>query len=123
MMARLAVFGAVGVLVSSPFTPPAAHARPLPLDVPRFEITVPAAIRPEPVTGRVYIMITRNGDREPRLHINQVDGIPFFGRDVERLAPGTAAVIDSSQIERVKEIAELIARRKPAGATTGWWKY
>ncbi|MBI4503538.1 MAG: hypothetical protein HY700_20550 [Gemmatimonadetes bacterium] len=64
----------------------------------RFEISVPQAVHGEPITGRVYLMITRNGEREPRLQINQVDGIPFFGRDVERLAPGTAAVIDQTDL-------------------------
>jgi hypothetical protein len=28
-----------------------------------------------------------------------------------------------SQIERVKEIAQFILRKKPEGATTAWWKY
>jgi hypothetical protein len=64
----------------------------------RFDISVPEAVRPEPTTGRVYIMITRNGEREPRLQLNQADGIPFFGRDVERLAPGAPAVIDQTDL-------------------------
>jgi len=62
----------------------------------RFEISFAAAARSEPVTGRVFVMITRNGEREPRLQLNQVDGIPFFGVDVERLAPGGVAVIDQT---------------------------
>src|SRR5436189_6442702 len=62
----------------------------------QFEISVPASMHTEPITGRVYVMITRSGEREPRLQLNQVDGIPFFGRDVERLAPGATAVIDES---------------------------
>jgi putative esterase len=64
----------------------------------KFEITVPATVHGEPITGRVYVMITRNGEREPRLQLNQADGIPFFGRDVERVTPGTAAVIDDSDL-------------------------
>ena len=64
----------------------------------RFEITVPSSIRSDPITGRVYVMITRNGEREPRLQLNQADGIPFFGRDVERLKLGVAAYIDDSDL-------------------------
>ena len=64
----------------------------------RFEISVPAAVHGEPVTGRVYVMISRREDPEPRLQIGQVDGIPFFGRDIERLAPGQPAVIDTSDL-------------------------
>jgi hypothetical protein len=63
----------------------------------RFEISFPAAAHGEPVTGRVYVMISRTNDREPRLQIGRT-GIPFFGRDVEALAPGQAAVIDASDL-------------------------
>jgi hypothetical protein len=65
---------------------------------PRFEISFPAAAHAAPVTGRVYVMITRSDEREPRLQISQVDGIPFFGRDVVRLAPSTVAVIDETDL-------------------------
>ena len=50
----------------------------------RFEITVPASVRAEPTTGRVFIMISREAEREPRLQIGRT-GVPFFGRDIERL--------------------------------------
>src|SRR6476620_5916962 len=64
----------------------------------RFEITVPPSAHADPITGRVYVMISRNGDREPRLQLNQADGIPFFGRDVERMQPGAAEFIDDSDL-------------------------
>jgi len=76
----------------------AADARAASRPSIRFEITVPPSVRSEPITGRVYVMITRNADREPRLQLNQADGIPFFGRDVERLAPGAAAVVDDTDL-------------------------
>ena len=96
MFSRPAAFAFVWVLALSASSSAPAFAQPRPQPAPaiRFEITVPAAIRPEPVTGRVYIMITRNGEREPRLQPHQVDGIPFIGRDVGKLAPGAAAAID-----------------------------
>ena len=64
----------------------------------RFEISFPSSTRGEPATGRVFVMITRNSKTEPRLQLNQVDGIPFFGRDVDNLTPGAAAVIDDSDL-------------------------
>ncbi len=64
----------------------------------RFEISVPQSVHAAPITGRVYVMITRNAEREPRLQINQSEGVPFFGRDVEKLAPGAAAVIDGTDL-------------------------
>ena len=72
----------------------AALAQPRPAT--RFEISVPSSIHQQPITGRVYVMITRSADREPRLQLNQVDGIPFFGRDVSRLAPGASVTIDGA---------------------------
>ena len=63
----------------------------------RVEITVPAAVRATPVTGRVYFIVARTGDREPRLQIGRT-GTPFFGRDVDNLAPGQAAIIDVTDL-------------------------
>lgn len=74
--------------------PGAAQA---PGEGPRFEISVPADVRPEPITGRVYVMIAPSSAPEPFLQIGRT-GIPFFGRDIEAFAPGQAAVIDSSDL-------------------------
>jgi len=75
----------------------------------RFEITVPSSIHAEPITGRVYIMIARSGEREPRLQIGR-QGEPFFGRDIENLRPGSAAVIDQTDIGwPVEYLSELPA--------------
>src|SRR5580698_5830385 len=63
----------------------------------KFEISYPAAANPGPITGRVYVMITRTSDREPRLEVGRV-GIPFFGRDIEKLAPGKSVEIDATDI-------------------------
>jgi hypothetical protein len=63
----------------------------------RFEISFPASANAGPITGRVYIMLSRDNQREPRLQISRI-GVPFFGRDIEKLAPGQAAIIDSSDL-------------------------
>jgi hypothetical protein len=63
----------------------------------RVEITVPPSTRSQPITGRVYVMVARTNEREPRLQIGRT-GTPFFGRDVEMLAPGRAAVLDQSDL-------------------------
>ena len=34
---------------------------------PRIEITVARAVRAEPLTGRVFFLVSRDGAREPRL--------------------------------------------------------
>jgi hypothetical protein len=63
----------------------------------KFEIRVPAAVHAEPITGRVYAIISRDSAREPRLQVGRV-GAPFFGHDVVKLAAGTAAVIDGTEL-------------------------
>ncbi len=49
------------------------------------------------MTGRVFVMISRTNDREPRLQIGR-NGAPFFGRDVEGLKPEQPAVIDATDL-------------------------
>jgi len=73
----------------------------------RFEITFPAAVHAEAITGRVFVMISRSSEREPRLEVGRV-GVPFFGRDIERLAPGQAAIIDASDLGTpVESLAQI----------------
>jgi hypothetical protein len=61
---------------------------------PRIEVVIPSAVRAQPVTGRVFVFLSTDSTREPRLEAGGVVSIPFFGVDVEQLAPGTAAVLD-----------------------------
>ena len=63
----------------------------------RVEVSFPASVHAQPVNGRVYVMVSRTNDREPRLQIGRT-GTPFFGRDVEKLAPGQAAIIDVTDL-------------------------
>jgi hypothetical protein len=82
----------------------------------RVEISFPAEAHAGPITGRVYVMITRTLDVnvrgtlqkvEPRLQVGRT-GVPFFGRDVEKLAPGQAAAIDETDlgtpVESLKDV-------------------
>ena len=63
----------------------------------RFEIRVPPSVRGEQLTGRVYVILAHDETREPRLQVGRV-GAPLFGRDVEHLAPGAAAVVDGHDL-------------------------
>jgi hypothetical protein len=75
----------------------------------RFRVTYPASAHEGPVTGRVFVMISRTDDREPRLQIGR-DGTPFFGRDVEALAPGQFGVIDEADVgSPLESLSELPA--------------
>src|ERR1700735_2352686 len=63
----------------------------------RFEISVPPAVHSGSLTGRVYVMLSHNNERDPRLQVGRL-GAPFFGRDVENLAAGSTAVIDATDL-------------------------
>lgn len=62
--------------------------------IPRFEITLPATAK-EPVTGRIFVMIAKEEDPEPRLQVgNWNSHTEFMGRDVIQLQPGQTTTID-----------------------------
>lgn len=61
----------------------------------RFEISFLSSIHSEPITGRVFVMVSKSNKPEPRLRAGfWRNSIPFFGLDVEELKPGEVVVID-----------------------------
>src|SRR5947207_2622016 len=61
---------------------------------PKFEISFPAAVSSKPVTGRVFVIVTRKDTPEPRLQVGDWNShVPVFGADIEQLQPGQPAVI------------------------------
>jgi Putative esterase len=80
----------------------------------RFELSFPAAVRSEPADGRVFVILTRKPEPEPRLQFGKSGGqyrsTPFFGEDVEGMKPGQRAVIDGRSIGYpVERLADLPA--------------
>jgi hypothetical protein len=61
----------------------------------RFEVSFPAQAHAEPITGMVYVAISRENGRTPIDQTGPI-GAPLFSTYVEALGPGTAAIIDSS---------------------------
>jgi hypothetical protein len=59
---------------------------------PRVEIVFSTSARSEPVTGMVYVAISRDNARPP-IEQTSPTGAPLFSHYVEGLAPGTAATI------------------------------
>jgi hypothetical protein len=69
----------------------------------RFEVRFPATLARTPLTGRVFVALYPRNDAEPRIAAYQsartrVGRIPFFAVDVEQLAPGAWATLDTSAI-------------------------
>ena len=63
----------------------------------RFEISFPASVRAQPVTGRVFVLVSRNKSPEPRLQVGHLGNTPLlFAVDVERWKPGKPALIDGA---------------------------
>jgi putative esterase len=63
----------------------------------KFEISFPSAVHSEPITGRVFLVITNHAEWEPRLQAGfWTDPPPLFGADVNSLKPGDAAIMDST---------------------------
>jgi len=62
----------------------------------QFEISYPPEVFPGPITGRVYLIIARNDEPEPRFQTRRSRSSPFFGKDIEKLPPGQSVVIDES---------------------------
>ena len=63
----------------------------------KFEISFPASVSSEPLMGRMFVVITRNNDREPRLQVGRY-GPLLLGVDFDRLEPGKTVVIDGATL-------------------------
>ena len=65
----------------------------------RFETTVPVRAHAAPITGRVFVILSRHESGDLLKDIGSWEQeTPFFGADVSNLAPGSAAVIDADTL-------------------------
>src|ERR1700688_2498968 len=63
----------------------------------KFEVSFPGSAHPGAITGRVFVVLSTKDQPKPRLQPGSWgDSGPFFGVDVNALAPEQAAVIDAS---------------------------
>jgi hypothetical protein len=63
---------------------------------PRFEIRFQPSLHSGPITGRVFVMISRDNGSEPRFQAGaHYMGCPFFGVDVDHLQPTSPVFIDN----------------------------
>jgi hypothetical protein len=62
----------------------------------RVEVSVSPNVRKQPVDGRLFVVISRTAVPEPRLQISGYSTTsPFFGVNVDTLAPGVWATVDN----------------------------
>jgi len=66
----------------------------------RFEVSFPASLSSKPIDGHILLGIAKDEKPEPRYRLREeeAESAQFFGLDVDALAPGTSATIDSSTL-------------------------
>ena len=92
--AAVLVMAVLGAL----FTPSSAWPK-TPIPGLRFKISFPASAHAEPITGRVFVVISNRESPEPRLQVGLWgDTSPLFGADVVQLKAGEVALIDGTAL-------------------------
>lgn len=91
---RASKLKAIFILVSIAFIPGAFAQRSSNATL-LFQISFSAESHPDPITGRAYVIISRNGSREPRFQTGYT-GVPIWGVNIVSLAPGETAAIDGT---------------------------
>lgn len=64
----------------------------------RFAVTFDTTLQTELYTGRVYVMLTTEKNREPRLALNWFQPPPIFAVDVENVNPTGTIILDSTAL-------------------------
>jgi hypothetical protein len=74
-------------------------AQTVPSSALRFEVSFPASMSSAPLDGHLILLIAASEKTEPRFQLSmQPDTAQAFGVDVERLAPGATARVDSTTV-------------------------
>src|SRR5262245_61447142 len=64
-----------------------------------FQLSYPAGANAGPITGRAFLFVARTDKEEPRLQSGPMrQSEPFFGVDVDALAPGKVVTIDRTTL-------------------------
>lgn len=87
----------ISVLLALGLSSAAAAAPPTSAAPLRFEISFSKDVSPGPLDGRVLLIVSKDGSEEPRKQVGiGLKTQQIFGVDVDRLAPGSPAVVDAS---------------------------
>jgi hypothetical protein len=90
--------------------PAALHAQATSFFPPlRVSLRVDPALQRSPVTGRMFVIVTRDSTPEPRLQAGGLTGsVPFYGVDVSQLPAGQSVMIDGRTLGYpVKSLDEI----------------
>ena len=88
------LFSLLAILVGFLLIPQVAKLRTIQTGGLRFAISFPEASSKEPLDGRVLVLVSTDGAREPRFQISEdLNTQQLFGIDVEGLKPGQEAIV------------------------------
>jgi hypothetical protein len=75
----------------------------------RFEVSISPGAGQGPVTGRVFVIISRRAQPEPREQVGDWSSrVQFLGVDVSQLQPGASAILDESTLGHpLKNVRDL----------------
>jgi hypothetical protein len=62
----------------------------------KFAVSFTSEAHNGPLTGRVYVMLTRSDRSEPRMQVRRAPGIPFWGENVSDLRPEESGIVDEN---------------------------
>lgn len=73
-----------------------------------FRVRIDPAVHDAPYTGRLYVVLAREGGVEPRLMVGDwFDPAQILAVDVKDLAPGETVTIDGTQVSHPKGVGEI----------------
>jgi hypothetical protein len=88
------LFSLLAILVGFLLIPQVAKLRTIQTGGLRFAISFPEASSKEPLDGRMLVLVSTDGAREPRFQISEdLNTQQLFGIDVEGLKPGQEAIV------------------------------
>ena len=65
----------------------------------KFEVSFPQSAHAAPITGRMFVVLARRPEPDPREQIGSwTQRTPYFGEDISQVKPGEAAVVDGSAL-------------------------
>jgi Putative esterase len=65
---------------------------------PQFDVSFPGSARSQPLTGRIFVVLSKKDSPEPRFQASnwRNSETPFFALDVDQMKPGQIAVINAA---------------------------
>lgn len=64
----------------------------------KFEISFTSEAQSQPITGRIFVIVSKSNEIESRFQTRRARSSPFFGANIEQLQPGESSIIDNNTL-------------------------